>query len=119
MEADLILGFNGIRETFRSRVTSDPEALTIESRLVKGPFSHLENHWRFEPTDAGCVIDFKVDFVFKSRVLGAVVEPLFMTAQRRLVQAFEDRAHALYGVNREGGKGVASAKPVARALQDI
>lgn len=99
MEADLILGFKGIRESFRSRVVSDSQALTIESKLVRGPFSHLENHWRFEPTANGCIIDFRVEFSFKSRMLGAVVEPLFMTAQRRLVAAFEERAHALYGAN--------------------
>lgn len=102
MEADLILGFKGIRESFRSRVVSDPQSLTIESKLVRGPFSHLENHWRFEPTASGCIIDFKVEFSFKSRVLGAVVEPLFMTAQRRLVAAFEERAHRLYGSAQDG-----------------
>ncbi len=97
MEADLILGFKGIRESFRSRVVSDTQALTIESRLLRGPFSHLENHWRFEPSERGCIIDFRVEFSFSSRLLSTVVEPLFMTAQKRLVAAFEERAHALYG----------------------
>lgn len=117
MEADLILGFKGLRESFRSRVVSDPDELTIDSRLLRGPFSHLENHWRFEPKDRGCIIDFQVEFSFSSKLLSTVVEPLFMTAQKRLVAAFEARAQALYGADQEGSARDGNDQAASPSLQ--
>jgi len=46
---------------------------------------------------SGCEIDFFVDFEFKSRLLQKVIEVLFGEAVRRMVAAFETRAHQLYG----------------------
>lgn len=96
VHADLILGWQAIRESFTTKNTSDPEALTVSSELIKGPFSKLDSRWKLIPQEQGCIIDFSVDFAFKSRILATVVEPLFMTAQRKLIQAFEARADALY-----------------------
>ena len=45
----------------------------------------------------GCEVKFKIDFEFKSNMLGTVMEPLFFTAVKKLVAAFEKRARDLYG----------------------
>jgi coenzyme Q-binding protein COQ10 len=42
------------------------------------------------------MIDFYVDFEFKSRILQTVIESLFTEAVRRMVGAFEARADVLY-----------------------
>ena len=94
--ADLIIGFKVFRERFTSKVTLDPP-VAIGVQYVKGPMRHLNNHWRFEPHPEGCLIDFYVDFEFRSALLQRVIGVLFNEAVRRMVSAFEARARALYG----------------------
>ena len=76
----------------------DRENLVIQVEYQDGPFKYLNNHWKFNADDkGGCVLDFYVDFEFKSRILQKVIELLFGEAVRRMVGAFEERAVALYG----------------------
>ena len=96
LAADLIIGFRMFREKFTSYVDLDAEALEINVRYAEGPFRYLTNKWRFLPHEEGCEIDFYVDFEFNSRLLQSVIETLFTEAVRRMVQAFETRAGALY-----------------------
>lgn len=98
VSADLIIGFRMFRERFTSFVELDPDNLTIEVKYAEGPFKYLTNSWRFLPHEDGCEIDFYVDFEFSSRLLQSVIETLFTDAVRRMVQAFETRADALYGL---------------------
>jgi len=95
--ADLIIGFRVFREKFTSYVDLDEDNLEIHVRYAEGPFKYLTNTWRFLPNEAGCEIDFYVDFEFNSRLLQSVIETLFTEAVRRMVQAFETRADDLYG----------------------
>lgn len=96
--ADMVIGFKGIREKFTSRVRLDRPNLKIHVSYEEGPFKYLNNHWFFKPTpDGGCVIDFFVDFEFRSRILQKMISLLFNEAVRRMVAAFEARAEALYG----------------------
>jgi coenzyme Q-binding protein COQ10 len=111
IHADLIIGFKMIREKFTSRVTlSRPDRIDVE--YLDGPFRYLNNHWKFIPKDGGCLIDFYVDFQFRSRVLRMLMEPLFNEAVRRMVAAFEARARQLYGA----GKSAAPPAPSAPKL---
>lgn len=96
--ADLVIGFKGIRESFTSIVSLDRQNLVIQVEYQDGPFKHLNNYWKFKPADDGsCILDFYVDFEFKSRILQKAIELLFGEAVRRMVGAFEKRAVALYG----------------------
>jgi coenzyme Q-binding protein COQ10 len=95
--ADLLIGFKMFRERFRSRVELDPSAMTITVTYIEGPMKYLENRWTFRPRDTGCVVDFHVDFEFRSVLLRKAVQPLFHEAVRRMVTAFETRAAQLYG----------------------
>ncbi|RMD61099.1 MAG: type II toxin-antitoxin system RatA family toxin [Alphaproteobacteria bacterium] len=95
--ADLVIGFKMFRERFTSRVKLDEARYRIDVTYTEGPFRYLNNHWVFEPHPGGCVIDFYVDFEFRSRILQRVIEALFSEAVRRMVGAFEARARALYG----------------------
>lgn len=95
--ADLMIGFKMFRERFSSvDVLERPNRINI--RYTKGPLHHLNNRWVFEPApDGGCIIDFYIDFEFRSRVFQKVIGSLFDEALGRLVEAFEMRAHAIYG----------------------
>jgi coenzyme Q-binding protein COQ10 len=98
--ADLVIGFKMVRERFTSRVDlypDDPEAPRIHVEYVEGPFRYLNNTWKFLDHPEGCLIDFYVDFEFRSRVLQKMIQPLFNEAVRRMVTAFETRARELYG----------------------
>ena len=107
IEADLLIGFKMVRERFTSRVTlSAPDRIDVE--YLDGPFRYLNNHWVFKPTEDGCVIDFYIDFEFRSRLLQRLMGPLFNEAVRRMVSAFDSRARALYGASPEGASATAA-----------
>ncbi len=95
--SEMVIGFKMFRERFISRVTLDPDGRRIDVAYAEGPFKYLTNHWIFEEHPDGCVIDFYVEFEFRSRLLQKVIETLFHEAVRRMVRAFETRAHVLYG----------------------
>lgn len=94
--ADLIAAFAAFREQYTSRVKLDPEAKVIVIEYVDGPFEHLTNRWRFIALEAGCEIDFDIDFRFRSKTLDALISGVFTTAIRKMTESFEVRAHKLY-----------------------
>ena len=104
ISADLVIGFKLFRERFTSNVRLDPPG-RIDVTYAEGPFRYLNNHWSFERVPGGCRLDFFVDFEFKSRLLQKAIELLFGEAVRRMVAAFEARAHQLYGKPRTDGVG--------------
>ncbi len=95
--ADLVIGFRMVRERFSSKVTlRRPDAIDVQ--YLKGPMRHLDNHWRFIARPNGaCLVDFYVDFEFRSPLMRRLIGVLFNEAVRRMVAAFEARAHAVYG----------------------
>lgn len=97
LEAELTVSFKVITESYRSRVTLDPENLRIGVANLGGLFRTLESGWAFRRVASGCEIDFFIEFEFKSAVLGRVMGLMFDRAMRRMVAAFEDRAEAIYG----------------------
>lgn len=106
MLADMIVGFKSLRETFSSRVIKTPKTSIIVDYL-DGPMKHLHNQWLFEDTaDGGCIIDFTVDFSFRSAVFDALASRFFDNALRKMTGAFVTRADALYGA---GGSSSSSA----------
>ena len=95
--ADLVIGYRVFRERFTSTVTLD-RPHRIDVTYSDGPFRYLNNHWIFAPEGPdSCVIDFFVDFEFRSRVLQAVVGRVFGEAVKVMVHAFERRADELFG----------------------
>jgi coenzyme Q-binding protein COQ10 len=108
--ADLLIGFRMVRERFTSRVVLDrPDRIDVS--YSEGPFRRLNNHWVFTAQpDGRCLIDFYVDFEFRSRLLQKIIEVLFNEAVKRMVGAFEARARALYGTAPAGA--AAAMKPV-------
>lgn len=97
---ELAIGFGPFHEKFVSRVVlspDDPAALRIETSGMEGPFRHLASRWSFELHGEGTMIDFALEFEFRSRLLQHTVRALFAEAVRRMVSAFEARAMRLYG----------------------
>jgi len=102
MVADLIVGFRAIKETFTSKVRKVRPA-EIDIDYIEGPLKYLHNCWRFEPDgEAGTFVHFSVDFAFKNRLFEALAGQVFDRALRRMIGAFEARAHDLYGAGLSG-----------------
>lgn len=105
MVADLIVGFKGLRETFSSKVEKQrPGHIRVD--YLEGPLKHLHNDWKFRPDgEGGCLVDFEVDFTFKSRVFEMLAGQVFDRALRMMINAFEQRAAKLYGDSSAGAAG--------------
>ncbi len=99
IEADLVISFKVFRERFTSRAVLDSTTPRLDMEYLDGPFKYLKSHWQFHPHDAGCEIEFFVDFEFKSVVLQKVIGLVFNEAMQRIVKAFENRAIDLYGAS--------------------
>lgn len=98
--AELAIGFGPFHEKFASRVvlTPDgPDGPRIDTTGIEGPFRRLVSRWVFRPHPEGCQIDFELEFDFRSMLLQQTVRLLFAEAVKRMVSAFEARAHQLYG----------------------
>lgn len=107
MVADMLVGFNALREKFTSRVIKD-RPHRIEVIYIDGPMRDLDNVWHFRPLDSGgCEIDFKVEFTFRNAMFEALAGQYFDRAFRKMVNAFEERANALYGSSSSSATSVA------------
>jgi coenzyme Q-binding protein COQ10 len=95
--ADMAIGYKMIRESFTSRVALDRTGLKILVEYVDGPFSHLENRWSFKDKEQGSEVTFDIDYAFRSRMFQMLAGAVFDTVVRKMVQAFETRADAIYG----------------------
>ncbi|MCB1529883.1 MAG: type II toxin-antitoxin system RatA family toxin [Rhodospirillales bacterium] len=109
--ADLSIGYKRLRESFTSKVTAlRPDHIHVE--YLSGPMKYLSNHWRFiEQEDGSCLIDFYVDFEFKNPLLQGLMGVFFNEIIRRMVSAFETRAHQLYADQATTDTGSSAASP--------
>jgi coenzyme Q-binding protein COQ10 len=96
LTADLIVGFKALRETFTSRVTLErPGHIHVD--YLDGPLKYLRNDWTFRPDgQGGTMVDFLVEFEFRSRIFETLAGAVFGEAVRKMVGAFEARAAVLY-----------------------
>jgi coenzyme Q-binding protein COQ10 len=97
MVADMLVGFNALREKFTSRVIKQRPS-RIEVIYIDGPMRDLDNVWQFRPADdGGCEVECRVDFTIRNAVFEALAGQYFDRAFRKMVAAFEERARKLYG----------------------
>ncbi len=99
---DTVLEFRlrrlGIYEEFVSRVTADPEDLTIISESNGPPFKRFRAVWAFSDVGDGMAeASISVAYEFRSRVLGLVLDHGAGLGVRRVIRAWEERAGEIYG----------------------
>lgn len=96
MVADLMVGFKALREKFTSRVSKQrPSSIHVD--YLDGPLKYLRNDWKFSSDgQGGTLVDFSIDFEFKSRLFEMVAGQMFGQALRMMIGAFEERAAKLY-----------------------
>jgi len=90
--AELTADFAGMRQKFTT-VDKYVKDKSIEVTLVDGPFRFLESFWHFEQmSESSCKVHFSIEFEFENAVLALVASPIFATACKSMVHAFEKRA---------------------------
>ncbi|MEO8134324.1 MAG: type II toxin-antitoxin system RatA family toxin [Betaproteobacteria bacterium] len=94
--AEIQIAYHGLRQSFVTRNDNHPSD-SIDMNFVRGPFRSLAGHWRFVPIgDAGCRVEFALDWEFANAILERAVGPVFNSIVNNFVDAFVRRADALY-----------------------
>ncbi len=94
-EAEAVVAYKMISESFRSLVTTDTEALKIEVKKAEkgGAVKSLVNQWQFYALEDGStLVDVVVDVRLKARALEFLLRDKFEKASVHIVSAFERRA---------------------------
>lgn len=97
LTARMSVGYKSIAESFTTRIVTNPAERRIDVSYLDGPFKRLNNRWQFNDDASGSVVDFFIDYEFRSNLLGALMGTMFDQAFRRFTQAFEERAAKIYG----------------------
>lgn len=95
--ATIHIAYLGIRQSF---TTENRKTYPREMRIAlqDGPFSHLEGDWLFSALGVdACKIEFRLEYVFSSRMLEKLLAPVFSHITNTFVDAFVRRADEIYG----------------------
>ena len=96
LQATMLLSKGGVHKAFTTHNRMQKNKM-IEIRLVNGPFKHLEGFWRFESlSQSSSEISFDIEFEFVNFLMGLVMKPIFHPIANTLVDAFCERAIAVY-----------------------
>ena len=97
IEASLRLKRGGVEHRFTTRNTLTPfTAMRLE--LVDGPFTTFTGDWTFKALGAdACKIGLTLTFQYRGRLATAALGALLSSSADTLVEAFCQRAKALYG----------------------
>ena len=95
--AKMTLYFGPITQAYTSRVTVDPQAMTIRAKAVDGPFAYLDSVWSFESEGQGTRVRFEIDFKISNPFIAAVAEPAFAAKQEEIMRAFAEEADRRFG----------------------
>lgn len=94
-EAEAIVAYKSIRQTFKSLIHVDKEHRFIRVTKAEkgGAVKNLENRWTFhELSDGTTLVDFYVDVTLKAFPLNLLIKDKFGKASVDIMNAFERRA---------------------------
>jgi ribosome-associated toxin RatA of RatAB toxin-antitoxin module len=94
--ATIHIAYMGIRQSFTTEnAKTRPREMRI--KLQNGPFSELEGDWSFVALgDEACKVEFRLEYVFSSRVLETILAPVFSHITNTFVDAFVRRADEVF-----------------------
>lgn len=97
--ATVRIDYRGLKQSFTTENAHQAPHL-IGMKLKEGPFSRLEGSWRFIPlNETACKIEFKLHYLFSSKILEKLVSPVFDYIANSFVDAFVKRAEEIYGAS--------------------
>ena len=95
--ARIHIDYHGIKAHF---ATENPKEAPqwMDIHLREGPFRSLDGGWRFTALgEAGCKVEFRLNYEFSSKVLEKVLGPVFNHNVGTFVESFVKRAQEIYG----------------------
>ncbi|SDH90767.1 type II toxin-antitoxin system RatA family toxin [Nitrosomonas sp. Nm132] len=97
--ATVHINYHHIKHSFTTENKRYPPEL-IEMNLLDGPFERLNGHWRFIPlSENACKIEFRLHYTFSHKLLEKLIGPVFYIIANSFVEAFVERAEAIYGTH--------------------
>jgi len=94
--SEMEVGFNRLREKYKSLVTLTPNSKIVVKSL-DGLFKELHTQWTFDPApQGGTQVGFEIRFAFRSKLLQVMIGTVFNEAARVMVRSFERRADVIY-----------------------
>ena len=92
--ATLTLAAKGLRHAFTTENTNQP-GRAIDMRRLEGPFKRFAAHWRFTSLSPDAAkVAFTIEYEFSSRLIAAVLDPVFSRIADSTVAAFVRRVAA-------------------------
>jgi len=94
-EAEAIVAYKMIRESFKSHVIIDPDAMKISVKKAEkgGAVKSLLNEWKFHAIEDGStIVDVVVDVRLKAMPLEFLLREKFAKAAVHIMNLFETRA---------------------------
>jgi ribosome-associated toxin RatA of RatAB toxin-antitoxin module len=90
--ASIDIDYHGLASRISTRNRKQaPGRMDLE--FVEGPFDKFKGRWRFTPLgDAGCRVEFALDYTFSSAAMDALLGPVFGHIMETLVDRFVERA---------------------------
>lgn len=98
-EADAVVSFKFLNETFRSHVDVDHENMkvSVQKPDKAGALKSLSNRWVFhELSDGTTLIEFEVDVRLKAMPLEFLLRDKFDKTSLYVIKMFESRAEAIF-----------------------
>lgn len=94
--ATIHIAYMGIRQSFTTE-NRKVRPQTMRIKLQEGPFAELEGDWMFLPLgEDACKVEFRLHYVFSSRILESLLTPVFSHITNTFVDAFVRRADEVY-----------------------
>jgi ribosome-associated toxin RatA of RatAB toxin-antitoxin module len=96
VQATLAIDYRGVRSRFTTHnVHVRPTSIRMD--LVDGPFRTLRGQWHFHALRAdACRVELHLHYEFAVGLLGRAIAPVFDGISTSLIDAFSQRADALY-----------------------
>lgn len=96
LKASLVLAKGPLQRSLTTLNRMQPNQ-RIDMNYVDGPFKHCRGCWQFLPkADGQCQIDFHLEYEFNNKLAAFSLEPVFKPIASTLVDAFYERAKAIY-----------------------
>ena len=93
--ARIEIDYHGLASHF-STLNRKQAPSRMDLELEEGPFDSFTGRWSFTPLgDAGCRVEFSLDYGFSGAAMTALLEPVFGHIIETLVDRFVARAEAL------------------------
>ena len=94
--ADLTIGKEPFKATYKSDVKYYKSSDTIHVTSIEGPLKHLNNKWTFIEKNNSTEISFDIDFEIKNKFLNIVMSKSFHYGLNKIADSFQKRANDLF-----------------------